>query len=251
MKKQNKQFDYFMYGIIILGFFFLLFSSLYDGASNGRNYSYVLIIKIIGFFLSYLGALSYFCYYYKNNFRSSLSEINRVRNYVFGVIGLFVLSALIGYFFEISFVSEVISKMISELLEKTKDLGYFEMFWFIFLNNSNVGFFSILLGIFIGIFPLITSVFNGYIIGYVVNKAAQVSGFSTILKLAPHGIFELPAIFISIGLGIRLGFDLFRAKPYERFNQNIINSLRIFVFIIVPLLFVAAIIETILIFLIK
>ena len=61
------------------------------------------------------------------------------------------------------------------------------------------------------------------------------------------GDFELPALFISIGLGLKLGLFLFIRQPKERFFNYLINSLRVFIFIILPLLLLAAIIEGLLI----
>jgi stage II sporulation protein M len=71
------------------------------------------------------------------------------------------------------------------------------------------------------------------------------------LKLLPHGIFELPAIILALAFGLRTGMFIFSKKPELEFRYRIKNALRVFVFVIVPLLVIAAIIETSLIFLIK
>jgi len=37
-----------------------------------------------------------------------------------------------------------------------------------------------------------------------------IEGYGILWRLVPHGIFELPAVFISLGLGIKLGTFIFR-----------------------------------------
>jgi stage II sporulation protein M len=75
----------------------------------------------------------------------------------------------------------------------------------------------------------------------------QSSGLTSLLNLLPHGIFELPAIFISLGLGLKLGTTWFKKNIAETFRKYFWESLRVFVWIILPLLSVAAIIEGLLI----
>jgi stage II sporulation protein M len=72
--------------------------------------------------------------------------------------------------------------------------------------------------------------------------------------LAPHGIFELPAVFIAIGFGLKLGvcslrmiISGFDKKENKFFAENLINSFRSFFLVIVPLLVIAGIIEAVLI----
>ena len=60
--------------------------------------------------------------------------------------------------------------------------------------------------------------------------------------LVPHGIFELPAILFSIGIGFKIGIDLFSRKK-GNLKYNLREALRFFIYIILPLLIIAAIIE--------
>ena len=64
------------------------------------------------------------------------------------------------------------------------------------------------------------------------------------LNLIPHGIFELPAILFSIGIGTKIGADLINSNNKKRIlKKNCIESLRFFVFVIFPLILIAGIIE--------
>ena len=75
-----------------------------------------------------------------------------------------------------------------------------------------------ILGIFLGIFPIITTISNGVILGYVLKRTAESVGVIEFWRLFPHGIFELPAVFISLGLGLKLGKDII--KNYLKTNKK-------------------------------
>jgi len=176
--------------------------------------------------------------------------LNESKNYLVFIIGLFFFSGFIGFFVPApDWVYEKIVEFISELLKETENLGQFGLIKYIFLNNVQSGFFVMIFGLFFGIFPIISTVLNGYLLGFVSYFAAQTEGISVLLQLLPHGIFELPAIFISFALGIKLGTIPFKDKKRETFLNYIRESLRVFFFVILPLLVIAAIIEGSLIFL--
>jgi stage II sporulation protein M len=174
------------------------------------------------------------------------------QNYFLVILFLFSYSAMIGFFFPV-FFKEVIEEFIKKLIEKTAGMNFFQLLVFIFQNNLTTAFTGLLLGLALGLFPLLSIFFNGYVLGFVVSKTTDVFGYGVLWRLIPHGIFELPALIISLGLGLKLGMFIF-AKEGKRKKQlmyDLENSLRIFVFIVLPLLLAAAIIETSLMFLIS
>jgi len=183
---------------------------------------------------------------YKNNFL----YLRKIRKTIYWAIGIFVIFALVGLLIPSpEFVSKIILSYIEELLETTKDFGVGEMFGFIFLNNLKGSFFGVVLGAFFGIFPVWGSLSNGYVLGFVASKVVVNQGANILWRLIPHGIFELPAIFLSLGMGLNLGFCFFKKKnKYALFRENLIQSLKVFVLIIVPLLIIAAIIESVFMF---
>ena len=72
-------------------------------------------------------------------------------------------------------------------------------------------------------------------------------GYFSLWKILPHGIFELPSIIISFALGIKLGMFVFAKNPSKEFKKRFVLGLKTFVFVILPLLVIAAIIEGLLI----
>jgi stage II sporulation protein M len=118
------------------------------------------------------------------------------------------------------------------------------MISFIFFNNLKASAFAIIFGIILGILPLLTVVVNGYLVGFVSREVVSVEGISAMWRLVPHGIFELPAIIFSIGLGLKIGMSIFSKKRAIKYNFK--ESIRFFVFVVFPLLLIAAIIEGVL-----
>ena len=224
--------------------------------------------------------------YVQENFRFSLKYINKIRNYIFFSFLFFSIFGIIGFGFPIFFREQII-KLILELIKQTEGLGVLGLMRFIISNNMQSAFFGMIFGVFFGIFSLVILIVNGYILGFVANQVAGVSGGLVLWRLLPHGIFEIPAIMIAVGLGISLGiasiififnfvleykkkcslwililllilcpflflivsYFISRNKKFnEQLNTKFISSLRVFVLIVIPLLVIAGIIESLLIF---
>ncbi len=172
--------------------------------------------------------------------------IKEARWFVVAALGIFATTFLIGFTFPIFFKTEIL-KLIQSLIAQTQNKTAIKLIIFIFLNNAQVALLSILLGILFGIFPLATAITNGYLLGFVARETASLKGISILWKLLPHGIFELPAIMLSIGIGMKIGTDIFKDNAKQKLGNDIKEGLRFFVFVIIPLLLVAGIIEGVLI----
>lgn len=174
------------------------------------------------------------------NFLFALKDLKKIKNYFIFSIITFFLFVIIGIIFP-NFFEKQILNLINSLIKKTEDMNFISLFVFITANNLQVSFIGMILGILFGIIPAITLIVNGYVLGFVINRAIASEGIFIIWRLFPHGIFELPAVLISISLGIRLGIDL------KNFKKNIKSSLIIFILIVIPLLIIAGIIESFLV----
>jgi len=166
------------------------------------------------------------------------------RWHIVASLGIFALTFIIGFVLPVFFREEIF-KFIADLTLSIEGLGTLELIWFIFLNNLQASFFAIVFGVLIGIFPLVMGVTNGYLLGFVSREAVGVGGIFVLWRLVPHGIFELPAVIFSIGIGMKIGLDLFRKD--KRFRHNFVEAIRFFVFVILPLLVIAGVIEGILV----
>lgn len=186
-----------------------------------------------------------------SNYKKCWDFLVECRWFVVGIVGLFCLSFLVGFVYPNFFVSEII-QVLKEIALKFEGKGLIETIWLIFSNNVLASGIAMGLGILFGVFPLVSCVINGYMVGFVGRYAAEIDGVGVLMKLLPHGVFELPAVLISMGIGLRLGFQVLRVGSgrYEvgGIKKVLKEGLRFFVFVVVPLLVVAAVIEGGLIF---
>jgi stage II sporulation protein M len=185
----------------------------------------------------------------KENLILSCNYLKESRKFIYAIVIIFFAFAIMGFALPTpDAIVQKILEIIQDILAQTEGLSYSGMFSFIFLNNFKVSLIGMVTGIILGIFPILTAIGNGYLLGFVAKYSAQQNGAWSLLKILPHGIFELPAVFISLGLGLRLGMLFFKRKN-RNLRKNFSDSLKAFFFIVVPLLLIAAIIETSLIFL--
>ncbi len=186
----------------------------------------------------------------KKEYLAVWEYLKKARFCFFIVLALFLISTLVGFFLPI-FLKEYIFNFIEQLMQKTEGMGFFQLFIFIFQNNLTTAFIGMLLGLVFGILPLILAVFNGYVIGFVTKIVVSETSFFSVLRLLPHGIFELPALILSLGLGLKLATFFMSEDKKKQFKYDLENSLRVFLLAILPLLLIAAVIETSLIFLLS
>ena len=185
----------------------------------------------------------------KKEYQNSLNFLKESKKFIWIVLGLFLAFALIGFFIPVpDVISKQIFEFIKEILGKTENMSQGQLIKFIFLNNIQSSFLGMVFGVFLGIFPVISTIANGYLLGFVANFAIQENGIFSLWRILPHGIFELPAVFISFALGLRIGASIFSKKKFRKFNETFISCLKVFVLIVIPLLIIAAIIEGSLIF---
>ncbi|MCD6204008.1 MAG: stage II sporulation protein M [Methanophagales archaeon] len=174
-----------------------------------------------------------------------------LRFYILFVSAFFVCSAIIGY---LGFLNELFSaalEYIEQLSENVKDFSdsyplwvLFLLFFFvIFLNNAFTCFIDILSGPLAGIVPLFSAFVNGGLVGWFVQQ----EGGIVLVAIIPHGIFEIPAFLISAAIGLRLGREVFRSRGERDLGGEMKMGLWVFLTLILPLLVIAAIIESALI----
>lgn len=246
LKNMKKKINYFKFNKG--SFLFLISLILFLGSIVSEqivgSISLIVSLKWISFVLIYLGLITHFMVVGDKPYLKSWNYILDSFNFIKIVIILFFVFTLVGFFVPVpEGLAEKIFEFLEQLFNKTKDMSQFGLIKFIFLNNLQSSFSSLIFGIFFGIFPIIVAVMNGYLLGFVAFLSVSEEGLFVLWRLSPHGIFELPAVFISLGLGLRLGFLAFQTKKLKNFKYYFIDSLRVFVFVVLPLLLFAAIIE--------
>lgn len=175
----------------------------------------------------------------------SINYLRESKRHIAAISLIFLSSIAIGFAFyqEFGFIEDVLK----QLVDKIDGLGSLETILFIFQNNLRSAFLGLFLGLFLGVFPVMAALSNGIILGYVFRKVFINSGVFEFWRILPHGIFEIPAVMIALGLGMRLGMFIFSKNAKKEFWKRVKNSLILFIFAIIPLLLIAAIIEGLLI----
>jgi len=185
----------------------------------------------------------------KEEYTDSWKFIKKSSFFIWGSVAVFFIFALIGFFAKVpEELSLQILDYFRELVKMTEGYGSFKMILFLFFNNLKASFFGMILGVVFGIIPLFYLLGNGFILGFASRFAVAQEGLFSLWRLLPHGIFELPAIFLSLGLGLKIGSGLFEKKnKWKALKNYFIESLKVFALIILPLLIVAAVVEGLLI----
>ncbi|MCK4476224.1 MAG: stage II sporulation protein M [Methanophagales archaeon] len=198
-----------------------------------------------------------------------------LRFYILFIAILFIGSIALGY---LGFLSEIFSEpleWIRQLSENVKDFTQLYPAWIIFLaffivlflNNSFTCLFNatyplslillipfsvILVRIFSANPMIILGViflpfFSPFINGGLLGWFAQEEGLLVFLAILPHGIFEIPAFLLSAAIGLKLGREVLKRKGERHLKKELRNGLRVFFILVLPLLLIAALIESVLI----
>ncbi len=144
-----------------------------------------------------------------------LKESKTAINIIMILFGIGILLGLSGAIY----LQDILSPLLKTIAQKTADLSAPELMLFIFTNNSLTSFLGLLYGIFAGIFPIFAALFNGILVGYVISLTIGVVSIYELWRLFPHGIFELPAVFISLGVGLNLGISII-FNFFKKFKKN-------------------------------
>jgi len=180
--------------------------------------------------------------------RDDVSYLRSIRVYIGLSIFLFALTAVMGYF-----AAELDPQMAAtwtkelEMLRWIMDQPPVLIMIIIFLKNLLASAMAMMLGIGLGLVPLLVVTSNGFLLGIVSYGAVKKAGVLFLLAgILPHGIIELPTVLLSIAIGFRLGYLL--AITLMRERADLSGETRIAVHFLVrwvtPLLFLAAVIET-------
>ncbi len=165
------------------------------------------------------------------------------------LLALFMLSVYLGYVWAVNNPgpSERLIKNIFKSFVFIKDLPSVVIFLVIFVNNAVKSLISMLLGLFLGIVPITFVVFNGFILGMVSGVASKDVGIWRVaLMLIPHGVLEIPAVLIACSYGLRLGLAIIKKLRGIRVNLTgeLKRALGVYIKYVVPLLLIAAFVET-------
>ena len=170
--------------------------------------------------------------------------------YVGFAAGLFAVGILIGIALMAAGYNllEIIQEAIGQpLFPDISDRSRVELARFLLVNNSRAFLLSILGALTLGLLTAWSMLFNGVIVGNVGAYIASDIGVGYILVgLLPHGIFELPALFVAAGVGFRFLYRIGQRVRGSRdavFTKPYLYRTAVLVLAAWLLLLVAALVE--------
>ena len=154
-----------------------------------------------------------------------------------------------------TFVPSPIRRQMTEMFQAMagdyRELSGGMLFFNILAQNVTATLFVVIFGVIVGIIPTFVVGSNGFGLGVMYRQASEVSGFSkAALTVLPYGVFEIPALLIAASYGLWLGVMIVRRKRGKEgtpLKTHMEHAFRRYFAVVVPLLVVAAAIETALI----
>jgi stage II sporulation protein M len=177
------------------------------------------------------------------------SYLRRLRPYLTASLILFGVGFVIGLMLVNRFpqMADAFQESLGGFVKIFRGLPKGRLAAMIFLNNTVKTLLAILLGTFFGLLPAFFLVVNGAALGAVLSMSTRSRGlWVSLLSVVPHGILELPAVFLGSAIGIMIGTIIMRkliAKSDAKIGAELGHAMKFFVTLIVPLLFVAALVE--------
>ncbi len=184
-----------------------------------------------------------------NSKEQALQYIKNIRREIGYMFLLFVISAVVGYLTAIMYPYMVLNSLeeLEGLVELLKDLSLLQIMFLIFFNNALKSLLILVLGIGLGIVPFFFIAYNGYFLGIFSHKILMEQGFLYLTAgLLPHGIIEIPMVVVSAAIGLRLGIKGLASLKGEsvHLKEEMLTGIKFFFLWIMPLLFIAAAVET-------
>ncbi|MCM3786606.1 stage II sporulation protein M [Neobacillus mesonae] len=151
-------------------------------------------------------------------FGTFLKDVKSISRYVLIATLLFVGGGVLGWI-STGTLQQIMLQQISGISEISNELQQsdnvqWSFFTFIFLNNAIKSVLVIFAGALGGIIPIVFLVINGGVLGFLLHAAWQqgISYYDVVVKgLLPHGIIEIPAIIIACAFGLKLGVMIYKA----------------------------------------
>lgn len=172
----------------------------------------------------------------ENWFGLARRDLKEIRIHIVWMVLAFILGSTLGVLYPER--GEQLAAGFAQMVAGMRELGPVALIFAILLRNAMAVAIAILFGMLLGVAPILASLTNGMLVGFLL--AQEPSGW---WRLIPHGIFELPAVFIGWGAGLWVGMWILRPPRFATLKRRLGAALRIYAVIVLPLLIIAAVVE--------
>lgn len=174
-------------------------------------------------------------------------KLSSLKPYILSSAIIFIVFGAIGMIFAYVFpeISSIFMSLLADKFKTILESDKTGMFFYIFINNTLIDLMAVFFFFLFGLVPIYFLLSNGFIIGLVTGEALKQASLLQIgAGLIPHGILEIPAFILSTSYGLWLGVKFWRKMFYnEPFKGSLLETFRAFFYLILPLNFLAALVE--------
>jgi stage II sporulation protein M len=174
---------------------------------------------------------------------------HRLRPYLMTSLAMFALGLVIGLVivYRIPGLADHFANTLGEFVKMFSAMPRWKLAAAIFVNNSLKTLMAILLGTALGIVPGIFLLANGVALGVALSLSLQARGlWLSVFSILPHGVLELPAVFLGTSIGLMLGTQALMqliGRSTAPLRVEIVHGFKFYCTVIVPLLILAALVE--------
>jgi stage II sporulation protein M len=169
--------------------------------------------------------------------------------YLFGSLAFFIVGIAAGLFVvrQAPELRDGLIENITAFVKNFAGMTPWRLAMAIFLNNSVKTLAAIVLGTLFGIVPAVFLLANGAALAVAFSLSVQTRGWwNSLTSLAPHGVIELPAVFLGTSIGLHLGahaLKKLRKRTEKSLRGELLRGLKFFCAVLLPLLLLAALVE--------
>jgi stage II sporulation protein M len=160
-------------------------------------------------------------------------------------------AAFLGGIFAPPPVRQQVTEAVQVVGDQYRDLAGGTLFFYILIHNVMASLLLLASGLLYGVVPVLAVVSNGFVLGVLYGQEAMVAGYSkAAMKVIPHGIFEIPALLFTASYGLWLGIlaiRRIRGQENAPLRVPVNHAFERYFAVVVPLLVLAAAVETFLI----
>jgi len=175
--------------------------------------------------------------------------LRRIRSLIVVTTASFLFSGILGYAYA-ALYPETGSLIMEQFQGEFGWIIHLEPLYImllIFLNNAIKTFLALILGLGFGLVPSLFILVNGFMVGMMIYVVQQTKGtFFFLAAIVPHGVLEIPALIVSCAIGMHLGMQPYfalRGRSVD-IKHEFRNGVSFYLRRVLPVLFVAAAVET-------
>jgi stage II sporulation protein M len=175
--------------------------------------------------------------------------VRRLLPYISASLTLFASGVVLGVVaaYRIPGLADRFAETLANFVQMFSAMPPWKLAGAIFLNNAVKTLLAILLGTVMGFVPGIFLLANGVALGVAFSLSIQARGvWLSILAILPHGVLELPAVFLGTSIGLLLGMQTIkrlRGRSETAMPSELSRAVRFYCTVIVPMLLLAALVE--------